>query len=98
MGPRLIKYMAYMRDKKTEWTTDQELGFETPLPRTMVYHPIFVCPVSKEQTTDRNPPMRLHCGHVISKDSLHNMAKGTRYKCPYCPEEGQVSDAVKITF
>ena len=96
--PRLIKYMAYMRDKKTEWTTDQELGFETPLPRTMVYHPIFVCPVSKEQTTDRNPPMRLHCGHVISKDSLHNMAKGTRYKCPYCPEEGQVSDAVKITF
>lgn len=96
--PRLIKYMTYMRDKKTEWTTDQELGFETPLPTAMVYHPIFVCPVSKEQTTDGNPPMRLNCGHVISKDSLYNMAKGSRYKCPYCPEEGQINDAVKISF
>lgn len=96
--PSLIKYTRHARKQRTEWTTDQELAFETPLPTSMVYHPIFVCPVSKEQTTDRNPPMRLNCAHVVSRDSLHNMAKGNRYKCPYCPTEGQVSDAIKISF
>lgn len=94
--PRLIKYTTYMKEKKTEWTTDHEMAFETPLPNSMIYHPIFVCPVSKEQTTEGNPPMLLSCGHVISRESLHNIAKGSRYKCPYCPEEGQINDTVQI--
>lgn len=96
--PRLIKYTAYMREKKTEWTTENELAFETPLPESMIYHPIFVCPVSKEQTTDQNPAMMLPCGHVVCRDSLHRIAKGSRYKCPYCPTEGHLRDAMKITF
>ena len=96
--PRLIKYTTYMKEKKTEWTTENELAFETPLPGSMIYHPIFVCPVSKEQTTEANPPMLIPCGHVISKESLQNIAKGSRFKCPYCPEEGQVKDARKIAF
>jgi E3 ubiquitin-protein transferase RMND5 len=94
--PRLIKYTTYMKKKKTEWTTENELAFETPLPSSMIYHPIFVCPVSKEQTTEQNPPMMLICGHVISQESLHNIAKSTRYKCPYCPQEGALSDAKRI--
>src|SRR6266566_8575910 len=60
--PRLIKFIGATRSKRTEWTTANELAFETPLPRSMIYHSIFVCPVSKEQTTDANPPMKLPCG------------------------------------
>ncbi|PFH59923.1 hypothetical protein XA68_11692 [Ophiocordyceps unilateralis] len=96
--PRLIKYTTYMKEKKTEWTTENELAFETPLPESMIFHPIFVCPVSKEQTTEQNPAMMLTCGHVICRDSLQKMAKGSRYKCPYCPTEGQLRDALKISF
>ena len=94
--PRLIKYTGYMREKRTEWTTENELAFETPLPASMIYHPIFVCPVSKEQTTEENPPILLGCGHVISKDSLHNIAKGHKYKCPYCPADGNINDTTRI--
>jgi len=94
--PRLIKYTTYMKEKKTEWTTENELAFETPLPESMIYHPIFVCPVSKEQTTQENPPMMLGCGHVICMESLHNIVKAARYKCPYCPTEGHLKDATKI--
>ncbi|KAH6697694.1 sporulation protein RMD5 [Verticillium dahliae] len=91
--PQLLKYTNYVMASRTEWTTENELAFETPLPRSMVYHPIFVCPVSKEQSTEQNPPMLLPCGHVICKESLHRLAKGSRFKCPYCPSEGHIRDA-----
>ena len=96
--PRLIKYTTYAKTQKTEWTTKDELAFETPLPASMIYHPIFVCPVSKEQVTDANPAMMLPCCHVICNDSLKNIVKGQRYKCPYCPTEGHLKDAIRITL
>ncbi|KAI1434094.1 CTLH/CRA C-terminal to lish motif domain-containing protein [Xylaria sp. CBS 124048] len=94
--PNLIKWTLINKAKNTEWTTQNELAFETPLPKSMVYHSIFVCPVSRGQTTDANPPVILLCGHVLARDSLHKLAKGTRYKCPYCPNEGAVKDAREI--
>ncbi|KAI4861965.1 CTLH/CRA C-terminal to lish motif domain-containing protein [Hypoxylon rubiginosum] len=94
--PQLVKFTSKTRAKGTEWTTANELAFETPLPRSMMYHSVFVCPVSKEQTTDENPPVILPCGHVLARESLQRLAKGTRYKCPYCPSEGVVKDAKEI--
>lgn len=96
--PQLVKFMSKTRTRGTEWTTANELAFETPLPARMMYHSIFVCPVSKAQTTEANPPMMIPCGHVLSKESLHNLCRGTRFKCPYCPSEGHVRDAKEIIF
>lgn len=95
--PRLMMFVGVMTQARASWTTASELAFDTPLPRSMIYHSIFVCPVSKEQTTDRNPPMMLPCGHVLAKDSLKNLVKShQRYKCPYCPVEGLLRDARQI--
>lgn len=49
---------------------------EVPLPASRRYHSVFVCPVSKEQATDRNPPKMLNCGHVVAEESLGRMLKG----------------------
>lgn len=94
--PRLLKYTSAARAKGTAWTTADELAFETPLPRRMVYHSIFVCPVSKEQTTEANPPMMIPCGHVLARETLQKLCKGTRFKCPYCPSDGNIKDARQI--
>jgi E3 ubiquitin-protein transferase RMND5 len=49
---------------------------EIPLTPENRYHSIFACPVSKEQSTEQNPPMMMTCGHVITKDSLQKLSKG----------------------
>jgi hypothetical protein len=94
--PTLLKLASIVREKRTEWTTQNELPVEIALPRSMIFHPIFVCPVSKEQTTEENPPMMMPCGHVIAKESLQRLSKGGRFKCPYCPNESQPKDAREL--
>lgn len=94
--PQLMKYMLATRLRGTEWTSAEEMPFETPLPASMLYHSIFVCPVSKEQTTDANPPMVIPCGHMLSRETLEKLCKGNRFKCPYCPSEGLLKDARRV--
>lgn len=96
--PRLMKFMLATRSKGTEWTTTQELPFETPLPESMLFHSIFVCPVSKEQTTEDNPPMVIPCGHMLARETLQKLCKGNRFKCPYCPSEGLFEDARRVVL
>lgn len=96
--PYLLKMQSIMKEKRTEWTTQNELPVEIPLPSQYHFHSIFVCPVSKEQTTDANPPMMMTCGHVIAQESLDKLAKGARFKCPYCPCECHPKEARKVVL
>lgn len=94
--PTLLKLQTIMKAKRTEWTSENELPVEIPLPPSYLFHSIFVCPVSKEQTTDKNPPMMMPCGHVIAEESLKRLSKGSRFKCPYCPHESHPREARKV--
>ena len=85
--PVLLKMSSIMREKRTEWTSEGELPVEIPLPEQYHFHSIFTCPVSKEQSTEENPPMLLSCGHCLCKNSLMRLGKadGQKIKCPYDP-------------
>ncbi|KAI0030740.1 CTLH/CRA C-terminal to lish motif domain-containing protein [Vararia minispora EC-137] len=96
---RIEKGLSIMRSRKSEWSQTDELPIEVPLPPENRYHSVFACPVSKDQTTEQNPPMMMSCGHVISKDSLQKLGKaGGRVKCPYCPTESRMPNAVRMHF
>ncbi|KAK3049247.1 hypothetical protein LTR09_009425 [Extremus antarcticus] len=95
--PILEKVERVMAASRGQWTSVNELPVETPLPPEMLFHSIFVCPVSKEQATDENPPMMLPCGHVIANQSLRMHARGkSRMKCPYCPGESDPVAARRV--
>lgn len=40
------------------------------------YHSIFACPILRQQSSEENPPMKLVCGHVISRDALDKLCNG----------------------
>ncbi|CAK4034207.1 regulator of gluconeogenesis Rmd5 [Lecanosticta acicola] len=95
--PILEKVERVMAQTRGQWTSVNELPVETPLPPGFLFHSIFVCPVSKEQATDANPPMMLPCGHVIARESLEMHSRGkNRMKCPYCPVEAQPKEARRV--
>lgn len=96
---KIEKGRKIMRERKSEWSQTDELPIEIPLPPENRYHSIFACPVSKDQSTEQNPPMMMTCGHVISKDSLQKLSKANgRVKCPYCPVESTMSAALRVYF
>ncbi|XAR71430.1 hypothetical protein NMG60_11028682 [Bertholletia excelsa] len=99
--PTLLKLMNVMTGKKQEWQTMKQLPVPVDLDREFQFHSIFVCPVSREQASDENPPMRLTCGHVLCKQSIAKLSKNnsTRpFKCPYCPTEVEASKCRQLYF
>ena len=63
----------------------RDMPCEVDLGKDFMFHNLFICPVSKEASSNA---MLLKCGHVISKQSLLKMTRGnpkTSFKCPTCP-------------
>lgn len=87
--PTLLKLANVMAPKKQEWQNMKQLPVEIELDREFQFHSIFACPVSRDQSTDDNPPMMMCCGHVLCKQSIAKLSKGNSraFKCPYCPQE-----------
>jgi len=102
--PTLLSLRRIMQQRQVAsiWTaSSDELPVEIDLGPERHYHSVFSCPILRQQTTENNPPMRLTCGHVISRDALHKLAQNNRYsrlKCPYCPTESTVADAKRVYF
>lgn len=96
---KIAKVRGVMKEKRTEWTTVQELPVEIPVPSAYRYHSVFACPVSKEQGTETNPPMMMPCGHVVANQTLLRLCKnGQNVRCPYCPLSSAVSQATRVYF
>ncbi|CAG8860262.1 RING-Gid-type domain-containing protein [Caenorhabditis elegans] len=84
---------------------DNELPIEIGFHAT---HSSFTCPILKEQCDAENPPMRLICGHVISKDAINrlttsirqqrNSSRLSKFKCPYCPREQLLENTRQVDF
>ncbi|CRK87175.1 CLUMA_CG000983, isoform A [Clunio marinus] len=102
--PALLNLKQVMnRQVQGIWSGRDELPIEIEVER---YHSIFACPILRQQSTDENPPMRLRCGHVISRDALNKLSSASimnnnhyrSLKCPYCPMEQSINDAKQINF
>ncbi|KAK9110805.1 hypothetical protein Sjap_018865 [Stephania japonica] len=98
--PTLLKLANVMAAKKQEWQAMKQLPVPVDLGKEFQFHSVFVCPVSRDQGSDENPPMLMPCGHVLCKQSIAKLAKsGTRtFKCPYCPAEATMGQCKLLHF
>lgn len=98
--PALLNIKQVMRQRQVDgvWNAKDELPIEIDLPNKMRFHSVFACPILRQQVSEGNPPMRLTCGHVISRDALSKLTTGHKLKCPYCPVEQSPNDARTIYF
>ncbi|XP_064630034.1 E3 ubiquitin-protein ligase RMND5A-like isoform X2 [Lineus longissimus] len=93
-----IKQVMQQRQCSGVWSAKDELPVEIDLGSECRYHSVFACPILRQQSTENNPPVRLLCGHVISRDALNKLANGNKLKCPYCPVEQSPASARTIYF
>lgn len=75
--PKIHKFVKQFNIKKKLSTSNDELVIELPA-YIKDTHPIFICPVTKEETTAENPPMKLNCNHIISKESIKKLIESKK--------------------
>ncbi|MEE6479915.1 hypothetical protein FKM82_012410 [Ascaphus truei] len=71
-----IKAVIEQRQCTGVWSHKDELPIEIDLGKKCGYHSVFACPILRQQTSDSNPPIKLVCGHVISRDALNKLING----------------------
>lgn len=98
--PLLLKLAQVMETSLPEFKSCEQLPLELELGPEFVFHSIFACPVSKDESTPDNPPMLLPCNHVLCEQSILKIAKSrTRvFKCPYCPMEARADNLRPLVF
>lgn len=110
--PQLVKFNHVHRRLRRLFLALDVSGARDALPVDIsvpwtLGHPVFICPISKEETTATNPPVLLPCGHIILRDSMRKLAESRTYgrltieRAPVDPvdlededlEEGDFSEA-----
>lgn len=98
--PAILKLASVMEKGGQEIATCQQLPIEIELGQEFVYHSIFACPVSRDQSTAENPPKLLPCNHVLCEQSILKIARSRNrtFKCPYCPMEARADNCRQLIF
>eukprot|EP00112_Aurelia_sp_Birch-Aquarium-sp1_P019420 Seg48.11 transcript_id=Seg48.11/GoldUCD/mRNA.D3Y31 product="Protein RMD5 A" protein_id=Seg48.11/GoldUCD/D3Y31 len=78
--PTLLQIKQVMKQRQCTgvWSSKEELPVEIDLGNEYRFHSIFACPILRQQCGRTNPPMRLVCGHAISKDALNKLVTGNK--------------------
>jgi hypothetical protein len=99
--PALVKMANVMERSGADYDSCEQLPADLSIGREFVFHSVFACPVSKDQSTPENPPKLLPCGHVLCEQSIAKIADRSRtrvFKCPYCPMEARADNARALVF